>query len=262
MSPLVSVILPVHRYDRFLDEAILSILNQTYNNLELLIMVNGEEREEIYTHLITNFDDSRIRIMNTTIGQLPFVLNYGIEIANGQFIARMDADDISLPERIETQVSFLLENECYGFIGTAYALINEDGDILRKVNVNIDSDIIKKKLMVGNQFAHPTVMFRKKIITKCRGYAYGFFAEDYELFIRLMYEYNVRATNLDSVLLCYRLHDKQLTNMVQKKINNAYIYALSVLCIFKYKNIGFIFSSIWQLKITQSVYSSIKRIFK
>lgn len=200
----------VNRYDEYVDASILSILNQSFKNIEFIIVANGEKHKEIHEELNAKYHaDIRVRIHSLPIGQLAFALNYAISISRYDIIARMDADDISISDRLQKQYCFLNENNL-DLVGTAIQLINENDLVIGDIFYP-DSAKIKKVLKFKNCFAHPTIMFRKKIFLKCRGYNGGFNSEDYDLWVR-MSEYDPRWDNMQECLLSYRVH----TNSTQR----------------------------------------------
>ncbi|WP_413525635.1 glycosyltransferase [Photobacterium phosphoreum] len=261
MSELVSVILPVFKDDGYLLEAVNSVLNQTYLNLELIIIANGKHNKELIAFLNENIDDKRVVLLSTDIGQLPFALNLGISYSKGEYIARMDSDDICQPERIATQINYIKEHKI-DIVGSDYELIDENGIVFDYIKTHTGSEKIKKKLYVGSQFCHPSVMFKKELIVRAQGYCFGFFSEDYELWIRLMYEYQAQADNISKPLLKYRIHAEQATSSFNKKRNFAYAASLSILSILKYRKIGFLLSFFWQFKFIKKIYFFICRLFK
>ncbi|MDC5973692.1 glycosyltransferase [Proteus vulgaris] len=262
MPSLVSVILPTNTVNNYLFESIQSILDQTYTYFELVIVINGENKNIIETTLTEKYSDSRIKLYKVNLNQLPFVLNYGVNVSNGEYIARMDSDDISSPERLEKQIAYLNSYPDIGFIGSDYELIDENGISYDYINANVGSDNIKKRLCFGSQFAHPTVMIRKTVFFETKGYAFGFFAEDYEYWIRMMYEYNIKSDNIKLPLLKYRVHSEQATNSKNNKRNIAYNISLAILCALKYKKPRFLFSILLQSKKIRNMLIFLKKKIK
>src|SRR5437870_2747896 len=117
-SPLVSVILPVHNGEQYVREAVQSILDQTYKNFELLVLISAQSNEESIK-ILNSFRDERIKLIYRKPEEnLPLALNRGIKESTGKYIARMDADDISLPNRLKGQVRFMEKNEDIGIVGS------------------------------------------------------------------------------------------------------------------------------------------------
>lgn len=228
IQPLVTVLMPVFNGGEYLKEAIESILEQTYNNFEFLIINDGstDNSEDI----ILSFDDSRIvYVKNEHNIKLIDTLNKGINIAKGEFIARMDADDISLQNRLEMQVHFLMNNSTVGLLGSGFEIINGD----KRISYYQDDKDLRLSLCFYNCFLHSSVMFRKEILSKNnlsfnKNYLH---AEDYKLWTEVICKSKV--ANLKEVLVRYRIHDNQISKIhedVQKeialKIQNEYLTSI------------------------------------
>lgn len=201
---MISVVMGVHRFDEYVEKAILSILTQSFAQIEFIIVVNGDQAESVYSEIekITS-EDKRVRILKTQIGQLAHALNVGIDAAKYEYIARMDADDISHPSRLEVQISYLKDNNL-DLVGTNLSLIDEKGRFLGERTYPVQNKI-NRLLPLKNCFAHNTVLFSKKIFLKARGYNAGFNSEDYDLWLR-MKRLNARWDNIQTPLLDYRIH--------------------------------------------------------
>jgi glycosyltransferase involved in cell wall biosynthesis len=197
----------VHNGSTFLEESIDSMLNQSFTDFELII-INDSSTDRSKT-IIQSYDDKRIVYLENeqNLG-LAASLNKGIEVATGKYIARMDGDDISLPERLEKQVRFLEKNTNVGVVGT-YAEIFGDHAGLRKHSEK--NNELKVRTLFSCQFCHPTVMIRKEVLdTNGLNYNDQFStAQDYELWSRML-EYTDFAT-FPEVLLKYRTHKKQVS---------------------------------------------------
>ena len=124
-NPLVSVLMSVYNGDRYLDEAIDSILSQTYENFEFIIINDGstDHTKDILSSYSNQ--DNRIRVFHQKNHGLTFSLNRGLELSRGKYVARMDADDISSPRRLEEQINYLRANPEVGVLGTQMEIINE-----------------------------------------------------------------------------------------------------------------------------------------
>lgn len=210
MKPLISVVLSAYNAEKYIYEAIESILNQTYTNFELIIINDGssDNTEEV----ILSFKDPRIRyIKNKQNRGLIYSLNRGLSEAQGKYIARMDADDYSLPERFAKQVKFLEENSDYIICG---GQIEAFGDIKRRVGKHIKPTTdkeLKEYMFISSPFAHPTVMMRKSVLDLYNlEYDKDFKdSEDYKLWVDLSDK--GLFYNLEDVLLKYRISESQIT---------------------------------------------------
>jgi glycosyltransferase involved in cell wall biosynthesis len=207
-QPLVSVVMAVRNGAEFLRESVESILAQSFDDLEFIIIDDGstDETPEILQKYTSA--DRRVRIYTQENRGLAAALNRGWRLAQGEFVARMDADDVAKPERIARQVQFLKAHPETAVVGTACEFINRDGS--RRVPMTLPSEDceIKKTLANGNCLAHPSVMIRKSALTEAGGYRSTFlYAEDYDLWLRIAERH--RLANLGDPLLSYRLHGGQ-----------------------------------------------------
>jgi len=226
-SPLVSVIMPVFNRERFVGEAVQSILNQRYSNFELIIVDGGSKDKSI--EIIKNFNarDNRIKIFNQMTHGIPSARNEGIRYAQGKYIAIMDSDDISLPERLTIQVEYMEKHPDIGVCGSSTRTFGEFV-ITRKFPT---SDLfIKASLLFKCPLAHPTVILRKEIIDLYNiHYNQEFaFAEDYELWVKL--SRITKFSNIDKILLRYRIHPNSVSTLFtqqQQKFSDA-IYRLQL----------------------------------
>ncbi|MGE4511452.1 MAG: glycosyltransferase family 2 protein [Sulfurimonadaceae bacterium] len=206
-TPMISVVMPVYNGEKYLHEAIKSILRQTYSNFEFIILNDGstDKTEEI----ILSYDDLRIRyIKNETNLQIVETLNKGISLAKGKYIARMDADDISLPNRFEKQIHLMEQNPDIGVCGSWVEAFCTSKTSTWAYPVT--SQNIKIALMFYCPFAHPSIVMRKKIFTQYHYQKEFQKAEDYYLWTQIKQKFNY--ANIPEVLLKYRLHEQQTSN--------------------------------------------------
>lgn len=206
-KPLVSVIMAVHQKHAYLEDAINSILFQSYQNLEFIIVANACPKE--LEDFLFSFKDSRIRIFITPIGQLSFNLNYGICFAQGEYIARMDSDDLSKVDRLEKQLEYFLKNQLLDVLGTQAQFINGNGVKSGITKLPLENENIRRQMFLKTSIYHPTVMYKKSTILKFKGYLGGLFCEDLGLWARMARDQNVVFGNLAETLLEYRIHENQ-----------------------------------------------------
>jgi glycosyltransferase involved in cell wall biosynthesis len=206
INPTITVLMPVYNGAMYLPEAIDSILQQTYEDFEFLIIDDGSMDQSV--RIINSYDDPRIRLIKNerNLG-LVSTLNKGIDLAKGEFIARMDCDDISLPERFEKQMALMSQHPEVGVCGGWIEYFM--GRVL-VLKLPISDAEIKRTLPSDNPIAHPTVMMRTKVIKNLQvyynpGYSH---VEDYELWIRLAVV--TCFANIPEVLLKYRIHPEQV----------------------------------------------------
>jgi len=207
-NPQVTVLLPVYNASRYLREAVDSILKQTFKDFELLIINDGSYDDS--AEILAFYSDSRIRIINhvQNLGLIK-TLNEGFEIARGEYIVRMDADDVSLPTRIEKQVNFMNTSTHVALAGTWFKDI--DGKIgIAKTPTKHEA--LKSQFFFSCALAHPTIIIRKNIFLENNLFYNSSFphAEDYELWVRVSRLFKV--ANIPEVLLNYRFHEGQVSN--------------------------------------------------
>lgn len=215
---LVSVVMSVYNGQKYLSEAIESILNQTYTNFEFIIIDDGSTDNSLEIVQKYAKEDDRIRVIvnEKNIG-LAKSLNKGIALARGEYIARMDADDVSLPERFEKQVSFFKSNSNVGLLGTNIKVFSQvDHRLHTHRSYPLDDLDIRWFMFFSPPFCHPTVMFRHSLVHKVEFFYSDHFltAQDYELWSRLLL--HTSSSNLKEALLIYRIHDNQTTESKRK----------------------------------------------
>lgn len=201
---MISVVMGVHRFDEFIKPAIQSILDQTFKDFEFIIVANGSEADSIIDEINNIFPfEERMVYIKTQIGQLAHALNIGIDAAKYDYIARMDADDIAYPSRLEKQINHLKDNNLE-VLGTNIRLVDENGGEIG-LRAYPEANDINKLILFKNCFAHNTVIFTKEAFIKARGYNAGFNSEDYDLWLR-MRRNNTLWDNIQEPLLDYRIH--------------------------------------------------------
>lgn len=207
-APRVTVLMPVYNGERFLREAVESILAQTFTDFELLIINDGSSDHS--AEIVASCRDPRIRLVHNerNIGLIA-TLNKGLALAEGEYVARMDCDDISRPERLGKQVDFLAAHPGVGVCGTWFRKFGERTN--KVVRWETDPDTVRAAMLFSCSLAHPTVMLRREFFVSRQLFydaAYPH-AEDYELWVRAMAYMDV--ANLPEVLLEYRVHANQVT---------------------------------------------------
>lgn len=219
---MVTVLLPVYNGEKYLREAIDSILNQTYTDFEFLIINDGstDRTEEI----ILSYADPRIvYVKNEQNIRLIATLNKGLKLAKGKYIARMDADDISLPERLEKQVAYMDANAGVGLCGSYIQTLEAGTEYVIKYET--DSDMIKFKLLFDTHFPHPAAMLRKSVLDQFQlEYELKYIhAEDYVLWNRMALHTGLH--NIPEVLVWKRSHDGQVSivhNALQQDVMSGF----------------------------------------
>lgn len=218
---LVSIIMSVYNGEKFLSEAIESILNQTYRNIEFII-INDGSTDESKSIIEKYLYDSRIKYLdNLTNKGLIYSLNLGIDKSKGKYIARMDCDDISYLHRIETQVKFMEENEDVVLSGSGVDIIFEGIPFYKKrINPIVDYEELKVKCLFNSCFTHPSVIIRREYLIKNKlRYEEKYKnAEDYALWTNIL-PY-AKCVNIKEALLKYRVVKQSVTRTANRDMNS------------------------------------------
>lgn len=211
MKPKISVIMPVYNVEKYIFLAVQSILDQTFENFELIIL-DDASTDKTYD-IINQFSDKRIiKLQNKTNKGIANTLNEGLKIARGEFVSRMDGDDISKTDRFEKQLNFMKCNPELIISGTCMELINSDGKFIKSQEKKSCNEEIGIKLFFGyTSLAHPSIIIRKQLLDLfCLRYDSAFqYAEDYDLYCRST-QYAPMG-NLKESLIQYRLHDESVS---------------------------------------------------
>jgi glycosyltransferase involved in cell wall biosynthesis len=204
-QPKVSVLMPVWNAERYLAGAIESILTQTFANFELLIIDDGStDRTPI---VIRDYHDHRIRrIENEKNIGITKSLNLGLEQVRGEYVARMDADDISSPQRLARQVECLDANPQVALVTSRTSKVDARGARLDVIQTPVESEVLRRRLRIGNCIAHGSVMMRTDALRSIGGYDESMErAQDYDLWLRLSERHDLMS--LPETLYAWREHD-------------------------------------------------------
>jgi len=206
----ISVLMSVYNGEKYLKEAIESILNQTFKNFEFIIINDGSTDRT--KRIIHSFQDDRIKYIENekNIG-LTKSLNIGIKEAKGEYLARMDADDVSLNVRLKTQYNFLENNKDIGILGSAMLIIDSNGQVVGKSKKPDKHYLIKWRCFFGYPMAHPTIMGRMDIFKENLYNEMFISSQDTELWSRLIFEKNIIFANTNQYLHKYRVHIKSVS---------------------------------------------------
>ena len=207
----------VYNGEYYLRDAIDSIICQTFTDYEFIIINDGSKDRT--KELLETYSDPRIRLYHQENIGLTRSLNKGLKMAKGRYIARQDADDISLPERLSHQVKYLDENHDIGLVGTHVAFIDKKGRQISVWKTPTNNDQIKRTFRNRNSFCHGTVMFRKKCIKKVGYYREKIlYAQDYDYWVRISEHY--KAANLEKILYKNRRTSGSISrNNLSKQLN-------------------------------------------
>tara|TARA_A100001015_G_scaffold13494_1_gene15742 strand:- start:4250 stop:5158 length:909 start_codon:yes stop_codon:yes gene_type:complete len=205
-NELVSVIYPIYSYNKYINQSLKSVINQSYNNLEILIIDDSDD--ELISNLIFKISDKRIKYFKGNKSGLSSALNYGIEISNGDYIARMDCDDLSHPSRIEKQIKFLNDNNL-DVCGSNVIIIDISDNTIDSFVAPKIKKLIIPYLISFIPFFHGSVLIKKKFIIRNELFYKNCYAEDKQLWIDFFYK-NARFGNVDEFLYKYRQHSDSL----------------------------------------------------
>ncbi|HYY55762.1 MAG TPA: glycosyltransferase family 2 protein [Pyrinomonadaceae bacterium] len=216
-DPKVSVLMSVHNGEKYLREAVESILTQTFKDFEFLVIDDASTDRS--PQIVQSFDDPRIKLLrNDARLGLTRSLNIGIGLARGEYIARMDADDVSVPERLGKQVAFLDEHPSCSVVAARAAFMDESGQRVADWAEDwqtTTSQEIYRRLPKTNCVAHPTTMLRSSIAKEYRYSENQLFSQDHDLWLRLCAD-GKSIEKIDEPLLRYRVHHNSITYLTNQ----------------------------------------------
>jgi glycosyltransferase involved in cell wall biosynthesis len=217
MTPTVSVLMPVHNAEPYLARAVDSILGQTFAEFEFLIIDDGSTDRSRATLERYAAREPRIHLVSRPNTGYTIALNELLGLARGEFVARMDADDVALPHRLAHQVAFLRQHPDVVCVGSAVHFIDAAGRLLRAGHPGMEHEEILKRALAGDcALNHPSVLMRRAALVSVGGYRPEFEpAEDLDLWLRLG-EVGRLAT-LSEVLMQYRQHARSFSEQYQRR---------------------------------------------
>lgn len=231
--PEISVIMSVYNGETYLREAIESVINQTFHNWELVIIndCSTDATGEILAEFSSK--DERIKVYTNEVNlKLPTSLNKAISLCSGKYIARMDADDICIPDRFEKQYKFMEENKDVALSSCRFMTVKNGVYMSGGAGGRCDNDTLKAMLLVTNPILHPGVIAKAEVMKKFNYDTSLTCTEDLELWTRMAME-KQKMEIIPECLLIYRLHDKQITSTTLErqhtevlKIQNKYYASL------------------------------------
>jgi len=238
MNRVISVIMPVFNCEVYLRDAIESVLNQTFTSFEFIIINDGSTDNS--KAIIKSYSDSRIvYVENESNIGLIASLNKAILIARGTYIARMDADDISLPNRFLKQFEFLEANPNHVIVGSSAIFIDCDSNFVSEMTMPSNHELIKTLLFFNNTFVHTSIMGQTRVFKEFMYSSDYYLAEDYFLWSQISEKY--RLANISDPLVKYRIHQESVSikkrNEQEKCVKKIYNYHLSSLGIKTNENI-------------------------
>lgn len=207
--PLVSVVMTVHDGEPWTTEAVESVLKQSFADFELIVVDDGST--DATPAILRRFVDARLRVITQPPTGQTSALNRALRLAAAPLLARMDADDVALPDRLERQVAFLEEHAEVGLLGTACHEISATGEVLRTLTPPLEDGALRRTLIRTNPFIHTSVVFRRAVLEKSRPYDERFVvAQDYELWLRM--SRSTQLANLAEPLVLRRMAPGQLSS--------------------------------------------------
>lgn len=209
--PRLSVIIPVFNGQEFIKESVSSILRQSFSDFELLVIDDGSTDQTLKILEEMSHHDARMMVFSRKNKGLVFTLNELLEKSTTDLVARMDADDVSLPDRFRAQVDFLDKNPDVVLVGSSVQLIDSKGRYLTTLSSPLNDAEIQNSLLQGHaSVCHPASMFRRESVVAAGGYRQDFYpAEDLDLFLRLG-ELG-KVANISKPLLRYRIHQDSIS---------------------------------------------------
>ena len=221
--------MPVYNSEKYLRQAIQSILDQSFADFELIIINDGSTDRSL--EIIKSFSDPRILLFNTeNKSTIVESRNHGLKISRGEFIAPLDSDDIAIANRLKMEVAFLEKNPDFGLVGGGVSVIDKNGKATgARWQEKIPTEKIPIRLLFGNCFAQSSLLIRKSAIPK-DGYIEGT-SEDFALWVRMLKKW--KAKNLPNILLKYRSHDENTTTrksvLLREAVNQVLLSQLETL---------------------------------
>ena len=203
-EPLVSVVIPVYNREQYIEETINSVINQTYKNIEIILVDDASQDGTI--NIIKGIKDSRITCYELKINKgVSAAFNLGVAKSNGEYIARLDSDDTAVFDRIEKQILFLENNRDISICGSWLRYINS----INELHFPIYHDEVKSLLLKRCPLSIGTSVIRADVFNDFKMDETLRYGEDYEFWSRVLFNY--KAHNLQEVLVNYRKHDNQLS---------------------------------------------------
>lgn len=210
-QPLLTVLMPVYNAEKYVAEAINSILTQTLADFEFIIIDDGSVDDSLL--IVRSYQDSRVRVVQNERNMgISATLNKGIQLSSTELIARMDADDISYPDRLQRQYQYMMANPDCALLSAWVRVVTEDKQVAYFDRFNTDYQYYNLPFI--SPMYHPTVMYRRSAVLTVGGYTQRY-AEDYALFWKLSRHYKIH--NIEQVLLDYRITTQSLHQVQHKE---------------------------------------------
>lgn len=231
---MVSFLMPTYNSGQFITETLDSIIQQTYQDWELIAVDDCSTDNTL--HILEEYSkqESRIKVfkLERNLGQT-YALNFGLVRCRGEYIARIDNDDVCSPERIETQRRFLDSNPDYGMCGSFATIINEKSEEVGSISYLLTSNKdLQKRIKIDNQFLHSSVFIRKEILDLCGGYDTLLkYPQDYKLWIQI--SRISKVANIPEYLIKYRVQNTNASFRNYRAMKREMIYMKLYLSLLK-----------------------------
>lgn len=212
-KPIISVVLACYREPLpWFQQAIESVLNQSFSDIELIVVVDDPANDSLRAYLATlsETEDRLVVVVNPTNLGLPASLNKGIAASSGQYIARMDADDICHPDRLKIQLAFLTDHPEVSLVGSDIELINESNETIGAKSYYQDDKLLRKIIPYSSVTCHPTWLLTRALYDEVGGYRELNTAQDYDFLYRTL-DLGRQISNVKAPLLRYRVHQQSIT---------------------------------------------------
>lgn len=214
-SPTLSIIIITYNTGEFISQAIRSVLYQTHKNFELII-INDGSTDNTKT-IVEAFDDSRIKYFENEKNEgIVYSRNKGLELAKGEYIGMLDADDIAYPEKFEKQIDFLEKNNDFGMIGSRVKFIDKNGKKLPgSWKLKASPEMIPSIMLFKNYFLQSAVLYRRECVRQYSFKTDFKIGEDYLIWFDILKKW--KAWNLQQYLVDYRIHNESITNKFKEE---------------------------------------------
>lgn len=221
-KPVISVVMPVYNVERFLRESIESVLNQSFGEFEFIIINDGSL--DSTSEILNSFSDNRIRLIERENRGFASSLNEGISLSNGKYIARVDGDDINLPNRFELQYKYMELHPDVDILGGQAWNIDESGNIIGERIKPVSAEDISRLIEYNCPVIHPTYFVRKYVFEVLHGYRDLAPADDYDLLFRAL-EHRFKIENISEKIIKYRLnpHGMSMSNIMRSRLYARYV---------------------------------------
>lgn len=204
---LVSIIIPLYNREEYIREAIDSLLLQTYENIEIIVVDDCSTDSGV--SIVEAYGDKRIKLIKNKENRgISYTRSRGFDIAKGEYIALLDSDDIAMPNRIATQVSYLSDNPLVGVVGSNRVEFSDKEDI-RISKHQLNWEVLKVALLFDMPMTNPSLMMRREVMEEFSYNSKYIVAEDYEFLYRVSKKW--RVENIEEPLIRYRIHNNQIT---------------------------------------------------